>query len=80
MKRRIVLGLGTGPLVGGCGATKWSDRHVWEFGLAGGLSAEQEFGYRARTQTRYGAGVTSMAVGARLIGFAVLPPTTRNDE
>ncbi len=80
MKRRIVLGLGTGPLVGGRGATKWSDRHVWEFGLAGGLSAEQEFGYRARTQTMYGAGVISMAIGAGLMGSAVLRPTTHNAE
>ena len=64
MTRRIVLGLGAALLVGGRGATKWSDRHVWEFGLTGGRPAEQEFEYRARTQTMYGAGVISMAFGA----------------
>ncbi len=80
MIRRLTLGIGAALLVGGWGTMQWSDRDASEVWLTSRIPREQMVAKRARAPIVYGAGVVSMAVGAGLIGFAVLRPTNHNDE
>lgn len=78
--RRLTLALGAALLVGGWGTTKYASRperlavrvrFVPENVV---IPVVRDTAYRPV----YIGGVAAMAVGAGLIGFAVLPPTNRN--
>ena len=78
--RRLTLGIGAALLVGGWGVTRYADEQqegprskyrLWFSGYDGG---------HIPSRVIYGTGVLGMAIGAGLIGFAVLRPTARNDE
>lgn len=83
-RRRLMLGIGAALLVGGWGATRYVVQQQRTFPPVGGRRtigtydpwhAGELYG-----QTIYIGGVIGMAVGAGLIGFAVLRPTSRMDE
>ncbi len=83
-RRRLVLGIGAALLIGGWGATRYAAQQQSTFPPVGGRRtigiyspwhAGELYG-----QTIYIGGVVSMAVGAGLIGFAALPPTSREPK
>ncbi len=80
--RRLTVGIGAALLVGGWGATRYADQQVQAgTGLIWLEGYQESYGtYTPPGHLVCAAGVVSMAVGAGLIGFAVLRPTNRNDE
>ncbi len=88
-RRRLMLGIGAALLVGGWGTTQLASRHDQRTGGSGqrlrmGQRPAQPPHYVVvwdeRQRPLYIWGIVSMAVGAGLIGFAVLRPTNRKDE
>ena len=84
-RRRLMLATGAALLVGGWGATRFA--HEQQQALPSGSGRQLQWRVRIHVgwpggagRVIYGAGVASMALGAGLIGFAVLRPTNRNDE
>ncbi len=84
--RRLMLAIGAALLVGGWGTTRYADEqqqaaitgYRWEIRLwISGRSRSEQL---IPSRVIYGAGVIGMAIGAGLIGFAVLRPTKPNDE
>ena len=84
-RRRLMLGIGAALLVGGWGATRYVVQQQRSFGS----EARRERGVvhyprwdpgASYGQAIYIGGFVSMAIGAGLIGFAVLRPTNRKDE
>ena len=80
MKRRIVLGLGAALLVGGWGMCGYAKQHD-KLGTLGRAQIDA-LPHTTRWDRDYAAtyryGIAAMAVGAGLIGFAVLRSTTRD--
>lgn len=82
IRRRLMLGIGAALLVGGWGATRFAHEQQQSFSADGWRqhvwTTKTHIRLVGPSQVIYGAGVISMALGAGLIGFAVLRPTNRN--
>ena len=67
--RRLLIGVGAALLIGGWGTT----RYAHEQQMSRRLDGNHRAALWGETRHIYGAGVLGMAVGAGLIGFAILP-------
>lgn len=75
-----MLGIGAALLVGGWGAIRYADQAHRIFGTAANYNVRVWNHWVEDNRPVFVGGVLSMAVGAGLIGFAVLRPTKREDE
>ena len=81
--RRLMLGIGAALLVGGWGTTQFAHELLQTYeGSARQIAWRVKVyeGWGGPGRVIYGVGVISMAVGAGLIGFAVLRPTNHKNE
>ncbi len=84
-RRRLILAFGAALLVGGWGATQYAAQQQKIYGrtsqyvtiATADASGQKWVPGESYGQSIYIGGIVGMAVGAGLIGFAILRPTTR---
>ncbi len=81
-RRRLMLAIGAVLLIGGWGTCGYAKRHdqVGTLGRARIDAIPHTTVWDRDFAKTYLYGIAAMAIGAGLIGFAVLRPTARNDE
>ncbi len=81
-RRRLTLAIGAVLLVGGWGTCGYAKQHdqVGTLGRARIDALPHTTLWDREYAAVYLGGVAAMAIGAGLIGFAILRPTNRNDE